>query len=238
MSHIFISYARKEGYISEKLEGELKKSGFQTWRDTQNTTPSRSFHDEAKQSIKKASHFIVCLTEWVDKRPENIEQLEIAYALAEDQKRQHQDLVRRLPIIPLVFPGGILPPIIQSWETIHVNQNLEEGDLEDLIDRIRHAIGDPGQIIPSRLEKHLKSLQSDNYWNRSKAANKLGQIRDPTAIPALTHSFHDVFLDAPDQDHVAMVQYAASLATDKFEAVDLPFQGCWTPFLMANSQLV
>jgi len=193
MAHIFISYAREEEHISEKLDRDLLKHGFQTWRDTSNKTPSRTFHTEIKESICKASHFIVCLTEWIDQRPENMEQLEIAYALAEDQKRQHQDPARRLPIIPLVFPGGELPPIVQSWKPSHIKDNaMCQRGLEDLFEHLRLSVSDPEYKIPPGLARHLDAMRDDNVWRRCKGARELGWIGDPFAIPALTYAFHDV----------------------------------------------
>jgi len=82
MSLIYISCVRKEGHISEKLESQLQETGFQTWRDSQHITPSGDFHHDIQSALKKASHFLICLSEGADLRPEGMEQLEISYALA------------------------------------------------------------------------------------------------------------------------------------------------------------
>jgi HEAT repeat protein len=222
MSHIFISYARKEGCIAEKLEAELQQAGFETYRDEHHTTPSCGFHTEVKQNIEKASHFIVFITEGTDQRPEKIELLEIAYALAEDQKRQHNDPPQRLPIIPLVFPGGVIPPIIQSWEPSHVNGDLVQENMEKLIDRLNLSHHNPGQNIPSRLKTHLKSLCNVDVDRRCRAAEDLGQIGDPVAIPALTYAFKDVNKTARCPDEVDLVPLTASNALIKIGTLTIP----------------
>lgn len=224
MAHIFISCARDEEHISKKLDRDLLKHGFQTWRDTWNKTPSRTFHTEIKESICKASHFIVCLTEWIDHRPENMEQLEIAYALAEDQKRQHQDPVRRLPIIPLVFPGGELPPIVQSWTPIHIRDNvMDQRGMDDLLERLRLSVSDPDQKIPPRLVRYLDALRDDNVWRRWKGVKELGWIGDPLAIPALTYVFHDVNKESKRwSDEMYVVPDAAAWALEQIGPAAIP----------------
>jgi HEAT repeat protein len=222
MTHIYISYAREEGEISEKLEGVFKDHGFQIYRDSWNTVPSRSFHNETKLAIKKASHFILCLSETADQRPEQVEQLEIAYALVEDQKRQHQDPIRRLPIIPLVFPGGMLPLTVQSWKLNFIDQGLNQQDLVSVINRIHQSQDNPGQDIPPRLKKYLKNLHDLDVKQRYKAAENLGQIGDPAAIPALIYAFHDVNRTARCPDEVFVVPWAAIQALVQIGEVTIP----------------
>ena len=222
MSQIYLSFARKEGYITEKLEGNLQQAGFQTWRDTKNITPSRDFHQDLENTIKECSHFLLCLSEGADQRPENMEQLEIAYALAEDQKRQHQDPPHRLPIIPLVFPGGVIPPTVQSWEPIHINGDFGQGDLEKLIVRIENSHNYPGQNIPPGLKKHLERLQNEDVNWRCRAVAALGQLADPSAIPALTYAFKDVNKTARCPDEVDVVPLTAINALVKIGPVAIP----------------
>jgi len=219
MAHIFVSYARKEENISEKLESELQKAGFQTWRDSHYTTPSRNFHNEVESNIKKASHFIVCLLEEADQPPENMEQLEIAYALAEDQKRQHQDPPRRLPIIPLVFQGGSVLPIIHSWQPIHVDGDFKQTDLDILIDRIHLSQTKLFQDIPHNINKHLKALLDEDVNNRVRAVKELGKIKNPSTIPALCYMLNDVNMTAREPDEVHLVSDTASRELSQFGMV-------------------
>jgi HEAT repeat protein len=145
-----------------------------------------------------------------------MEQLEIAYALAEDQKRQHQDPPTRLPIVPLVFPGGSVPPIIQSWEPIQVKGDMDQADLNILLDRIDQSQTTPFQDIPHNINKHLKALLDEDVNSRVRAVIELGEIRDTSVIPALCYTLNDVNMTASGPDEVHLVSSRASLELAQF----------------------
>ena len=63
MTHVFISYARKDGSAhAQRLDADLKRAGYAVWYDKRNTDPARDFTAEIERGIKDASHVVVCVT--------------------------------------------------------------------------------------------------------------------------------------------------------------------------------
>ena len=61
--HIFISYARADGFNkADRLYHALTERGFRAWRDQRNLNPYQDFSGEIEIAIEQSRHVIVCLT--------------------------------------------------------------------------------------------------------------------------------------------------------------------------------
>ncbi len=95
--HIFISYARKDGReYASRLDSDLQKIGFHTWRDTRDIDPAQDFSAEIENGIEKAACVALCVTP-DSKRSDSFVRREIQYA----------QIVKK-PVIPLRFAD--IPP--------------------------------------------------------------------------------------------------------------------------------
>src|SRR5262245_22310348 len=95
--HIFISYARQDGReVASRLDSDLQKFGFHTWRDTRDIDPAQDFSAEIENGIEKAACVALCVTP-DSKRSDSFVRREIQYA----------QIVKK-PVIPLRFAD--IPP--------------------------------------------------------------------------------------------------------------------------------
>ena len=162
MGHVFISYARIDKKLAKNIQTILEKEGYSTWLDESNLDQSQDFTGEIEYAIREASHFIVCLTEDVKNRRDSFVRREIMYALNIDKSRAKETPSRRLPIIPLVFPGGELPVSLSTWTRIDVNpENIDSVD-RLLLSRLSQELGPEGAEYP--LSKNVEIVE--NYLRR------------------------------------------------------------------------
>jgi hypothetical protein len=115
-AHVFISYARADPRWADRLDEDLRRAGFSTWRDTRDIDPSQDFTGEIEAAIRSASHVVVCLTPSVRARGDSFVRREIAYALAQDAARRTESPLRRLHLVPVVsaLSARVGPPTIAS----------------------------------------------------------------------------------------------------------------------------
>src|SRR5687767_11166253 len=125
-----------------KLERDLQRLGFETWRDTRDIDTSQDFTGEIERAIRAASHVIVCLSADVRRRMDSFVRREVAYALGQDAARRKSRPAGRLPIVPVVFPGGELPVMIATWAAIVVER---EGGYQSALVRIAERLRTPGR---------------------------------------------------------------------------------------------
>jgi hypothetical protein len=88
MTHVFISYARRDGAAyADRLQIGLEAKGYRTWRDTRDIDPDKDFTATVEDAIERASYVVVCITPDVKRKPTAEEyasfvRLEIGYARA------------------------------------------------------------------------------------------------------------------------------------------------------------
>jgi hypothetical protein len=99
MSHIFLSYSRKDGAYVDALAAQLEQAGFRTWVDRKGIAGGEQWRREIVDAVRKASLFLLFLSPH-SARSENVrKELDLA-----DQAR-----VRILPvaIAPIDIPDGM-----------------------------------------------------------------------------------------------------------------------------------
>jgi hypothetical protein len=112
MSHIFLSYSRKDGAYVDGLAAQLEQSGFRTWVDRKGIAGGEQWRREIVDAVRNASVFLLFLSP-NSARSENVRK-EIDLA--------EQARVRILPvaIAPLDIPDGMKyqlagVQIIEMW---------------------------------------------------------------------------------------------------------------------------
>jgi len=84
MTHVFISYARKDGLThADRLAAELQQAGYEPWVDRRHIDPTRDFTGYIDAAIEQASHVVVCITPDA-KRPDSYVRREVGFALAQN----------------------------------------------------------------------------------------------------------------------------------------------------------
>ena len=98
-SHVFISYARKDGRVyAERLDSALSATGLPTWRDVRDIDPTQDFSAEIETAIEAASFVVTCITSDV-RRSDSFVRREIGYALTVDR-----------PVLVVRFED-VVPPV-------------------------------------------------------------------------------------------------------------------------------
>lgn len=141
---IFIAYARADAQYAERLYNDLRSRGLDPWLDTRQLDPNLDFTGQIEFAIRRASHVLACLTPDVKRRENSFVRREIVYALAQDAARRKASPPQRLPLIPVVFPGGELPVPISTWTAIFVESDeAYPATLPAILDRLRDPGGPP-----------------------------------------------------------------------------------------------
>jgi formylglycine-generating enzyme required for sulfatase activity len=142
---VFISYARADGAAqAEHLYTDLRRRGFDAWRDTRDLDPYAGFDAEIETALEQATHVAILVTPDV-KRENTFVRLEIAYALAHNK-----------PLIPLLFPGGHRPITIINHTFIPFAD--WDAGFAQLLERLKRGSTEP--LTPeTRRERELAYLQ-------------------------------------------------------------------------------
>jgi TIR domain len=62
MSHIFLSYSRKDGAYVDALAAQLEQAGFRTWVDRKGIAGGEQWRREIVDAVRKASLFLLFLS--------------------------------------------------------------------------------------------------------------------------------------------------------------------------------
>lgn len=161
---IFVSYARRERTLADRIDAALRSRGCDTWRDVRDLDPYADLSAEIERAIEAADHVVVCLTADVAKRQDSFVRREIAYALQVDRRRRSESPPRALPIIPVVFPGGELPVLISTHIALAATAGAGVETLAEMLDeRLRKPAprpAPPPTIDPPELVAHLEDLHA------------------------------------------------------------------------------
>ena len=130
---VFISYAREDADVVEKLHSDLSRNGVLLWKDDHDLLPGEKWEQQIKRAISKSEFIIVCLSNAsVTKR--GYFQAEIRAALRKSQAYPMDDVC----IIPVrVAPMNIsdLPAEIAELQCVALDADWDKG-----ITAILHSI--------------------------------------------------------------------------------------------------
>lgn len=144
---IFISYARKDKAVVDKLYSGLASAGFQPWMDTEDLLPGQDWSRILRKTIKESHLFIFCISHnSVDKR--GFIQREIKEALDVISEKLDDDIF----IIPvrLVASCEDMPDSIRKYHRVDL---FEENGFEKLRQAIAFQAGRLGMNSSGNEEK-------------------------------------------------------------------------------------
>lgn len=105
MSHIFISYSRKDSPCAYRIARILEGQGFKIWIDKDDIPPGAPFPMKIFEAIRNASAMIIL---WSANSQSS------DYVKHELEEAQNQYMHRRMPIIPIWLDDTPLHPILKS----------------------------------------------------------------------------------------------------------------------------
>ncbi len=62
MSKVFISYAREDEAVAERLYKDLKNAGADPWLDKHDLFPGEGWRGAIKQALRRSSHFLYLIS--------------------------------------------------------------------------------------------------------------------------------------------------------------------------------
>ncbi len=141
MTHVFISYAHKDGLaFAERLYDELHQRGIAMWRDKNNMRLDRGFTGEIQEAIQNCTHVVVCSTKDTH-RADSYVLNEIAYAQGWEKT-----------IIPILFPPPKCPPLpIANF--IYIDFTNWENGIAALLERLNT---ETTPEIPTQTQRDLE----------------------------------------------------------------------------------
>ncbi len=203
---VFISYARKDGReFAEKLDADLRASGFKAWRDMRDIDSAQDFTAEIELAIEGADAVAVCVTP-DSKREDSFVRREIQYALAIGK-----------PVVPLRVVEIVPHVHIVNYEWFDFFKDPREA-LTRLVGWLRHAVvgksaegSAPDSVLPPQAQdpyrEYLQALYQQIVRYLEKTVFSLITLRGadtPDAVEkrhvqALPMAFFDLAGIAADQ---------------------------------------
>src|SRR5262245_56560798 len=142
----FISYARSDVDLVEKLGNFLNAVGLNVWFDQWELVPGQRWDELVSEAIEDAAAIVVCIG-CLD--PSSSHETDKAIRLVESVQPHHAPIV-----IPVILPGGdtFLPPALSKHALIDLRDDVHNpGGLARLISSVRAAKrGEDGRIEEGR----------------------------------------------------------------------------------------
>jgi predicted regulator of Ras-like GTPase activity (Roadblock/LC7/MglB family) len=158
MTHIFVSYSRKDSEMMQRIVADLKAAGLAVWTDANLTPGTRAWKLEIEKAIESAGALVAILSpdakasEWVDR--------ELEYARIHDKR-----------IFPLLVRGDIasaVPFELVSSQRLDISASERyQAGITSLIDALRQHLNIPNKSHTDRLRDELTRLSEKLpgiYW--------------------------------------------------------------------------
>ena len=183
--HVFISYVRENSKEVDNLCDELSKHGVHVWLDRNKIQPGVKWKDAVRNAIRRGNFFIACFSKEYTSRDKTFMNEELTLAIEE----LRQFSTERVWFIPVLLSECDVPARkIGGGETLRditwvpLYENWDIG-----IQRILEVI----RPIPPETQNLIKALSSLDRGVSQSAAEALGKIVDPAAVPALIVALSD-----------------------------------------------
>jgi hypothetical protein len=136
---VFISYAKEDDKIVERLYEELRNKGFNVWKDNHELLPGENWELKIRRSLKECEFAILCLSEVsVNKTGFFQEEVKRIYDL---QRKRPSLGVFCVPVRINDFDSGLMPP---EFEDLHYINLYDDWDIG--IEKISKVIIDKRNI--------------------------------------------------------------------------------------------
>lgn len=122
---VFISYAKEDDIVVERLYQELMKNGFNVWKDNHELLPGENWEIKIRRSLKECEFAILCLSEGsVNKIGFFQEEVKRIYDL---QRRRSSLDVFCIPVRINDFDSGLMPPEFEDLQYINLYDDWDIG---------------------------------------------------------------------------------------------------------------
>jgi HEAT repeat protein len=187
MTHVFISYARRDGQAhANRLDAVLQAAGRDTWLDRRGIDPARDFTAEIETAIRAASHVVACITPDTE-RADSFVRREIQYALMVDK-----------PILVARVERAAIPPIHIVNNTFIEFYKDWDGGVRQLLDYLdRPANTTPRTTADHPLRGYVQRLYESANQHLETAIIRLIDLDiddSPEAVPARPQLLDDIAL--------------------------------------------
>jgi hypothetical protein len=187
MTHVFISYARRdERTYANNLYAALQKAGRQTWLDRRGIDPARDFTAEIETAIRAASHVVACITPDTE-RADSFVRRELQYALMVDK-----------PILVARVDEAAIPPIHVVNNTFIEFYKDWDGGVRQLFEYLdRPASPSTSRPIDHPLRGYVQRLYESANQHLETAIIRLIDLDiedSPEAVPARPQPLDDIAL--------------------------------------------
>lgn len=195
MSHVFISYSRKNSDFVELLETDMEKNDHSVWRDVSDIPGGAEWAEEIEDALSEAYAVIAIVSQPA---------LESKWVNHEIDASRKEDI----PIVPALLEEVDLPSKLEDVQAVDFTQVCETEGFEQIshygnaLGKLVDAVDDARPVL--RYMRQLQESQEDEV--RERAAYRLAQIGDPIATDVLISA-----LDDPDAD----VRFSAAEALGK-----------------------
>jgi hypothetical protein len=126
MSHVFVSYSRKDAEFVEMLRQHLRDASFEVWTDSSGVRPGNDWRTEIDDAIRNA--FVVLVVVTPAARVSEYVTYEWAFALGAGIK-----------VIPMIVEATPLHPRLEFLQHLEFSSSSEEGyPWEKLFEGLRH----------------------------------------------------------------------------------------------------
>lgn len=187
MTHVFISYARRDGQThAYRLDTALQVAGRATWFDRRGIDPARDFTAEIETAIRAASHVVACITPDTE-RADSFVRREIQYALMLDK-----------PILVARVEKAAIPPIHIVNNTFIEFYKDWDGGVRQLLEYLDRPAG-PATTLPidHPLRGYVQRLYESANKHLETAIIRLIDLDiddSPEAVPARPQPLDDIGL--------------------------------------------
>lgn len=251
MTHVFISYSRKDSEVMQRVAADLKAAGIAAWTDVNLTPGTRAWKLEIEKAIEGAGALVAILSpdakasEWVDR--------ELEYARIHGKR-----------IFPLLVRGDSTSAVpfelVSSQRLDMTTPELYKPGITKLIDALRQYLNIPNKSRTDRLRDELTRLSEKLpgiYWigvctvDGLMAAFRSQEIEEDRAAAMMAASLslservshelgagqmHHSFIGGSDgyQFYIAFEEYILGFGVRQLASIDAMFiiiRQWWGPLL-------
>lgn len=120
---LFICYAHEDKSVADRLRGDLKENGYETWMDSQNQLGATNLYEIAEEVIFRARHALILFSRNTHQSGK-FQRFEILLAATAVQLHEGSDFLIPIVVEKCKIPGH---PVLKNLSPIMLHSNYEEG---------------------------------------------------------------------------------------------------------------
>jgi hypothetical protein len=179
---VFLSYAREDGDLAERIRRTLVAAGFDCFLDTKSLPPGQEYNARIGQAIARADLFVF-LSSAAALEPGSYALTELAFA----EKKWRNPAGYVLPVTASSLDLGTLPAYLRPINVLQPRGNIEAEVLAWVEERAEHGGGGPGEPTGrDRLTRWVRQHQPPLRRQRRLVARSFVMILAGVALIAFS----------------------------------------------------